>query len=420
MNYPFLPIRTVNPVAHLSQRVPRYLCFALFNAAYSGILGLVIPRLSRTALLTGIVWAMFYLATTLASLIWGYLVVRTGKRAATVLGLALGIAGMAGLAVARGPSLLLAATLLGIGGAAVQLTSALYVRAWFPQTEWDIQIGALQTWMGAGQVGGLLLVSVVGGASRGALAGAAILIGACVFALLLHAPPDTTPIHQKTRQHLTVHLLEFGSPAHVFHLAHLRLADVRGALVGPLPALLMRWGLLMLVSIPVLNLVPLLLRQDFGLSPRAISVGLAAVAAVAVGEYAPVSRASARTGASDVLRAGILLRAVGVLTLALGAWQHGPGVAALVSYGLIAAAWPPLSVASVIRVSDLATADQVEGALGMYNAVAGGARVIGSLAGGTLASRLGYGGLLGGCGAILLLLLVMPTLHTRSPPTRPD
>lgn len=379
------PVRAHRPTAPLNPKVPRYLCFALFNATYSGILGLVIPRLSRTALLTGIVWATFYLATTLASLAWGRLVVRMGKRTVTVLGLALGIVGVLTLSAARGPSLLLAAALLGVGGAAVQLTAALYVRAWFPEGEWDTQIGALQTWMGVGQVGGLLLVSVTGGASGAALFGAAILTGAFVLALLLSAPADTTPTHQKTRRHLTVHLLELGSPAHVFHLAHVRPSDLRGAFAGPLPALLIRWGVLMLVSIPVLNLVPLLLRQDFGLGPQTVSVGLAVVAAVAVGEYAPVSRASKRTGALGVLHVGILLRAVGILTLGLGAWQHGPGVVALLSYGLIAAAWPPLSVASTIRVSDLATGDQAGGALGLYNAVASGARVIGSLAGGTLA-----------------------------------
>jgi len=189
--------------------------------------------------------------------------------------------------------------------------------------------------------------------------------------------------------------------------------------VGPLSVLLIRWGVLMLVSIPALNLVPLLLRQNFGLGPHTVSVGLAVVAAVAVGEYAPVSRASKRTGALGVLRVGILLRAAGVLTLGLGAWQHGPGAAALLSYGLIAAAWPPLSVASVIRVSELARVDQAEGALGLYNAVASGARVIGSLAGGTLAHQLGYPGLLGGCGAVLLLLLVLPTPGTAAQPARP-
>ncbi len=420
MKRPSLPVNADHPVVRLGQRAPRYLSFALFNAAYSGILGLVIPRLSRTALLTGIVWATFYLATTLASLVWGHLVVRIGKRVATVLGLAIAIVGMTSLAVARGPSLLLAATLLGVGGAAVQLTSALYVRAWFPQARWDAQIGTLQTWMGIGQVGGLLLISVVGGASRGALVGMVILFGAFVLALSLHAPPDITPIDPETRHHISVQLLEVGSPTHIFHLAHLRLVDARAAFAGPLPVLLVRWGLLMLVSIPVLNLVPLLLRQGFGLSPQAISVGLAVVAAVAVGEYLPVSKVSERTGALRVLRAGILLRAVGILTLALGAWQHGPGGAALLSYGLIAAAWPPLSVASTIRVSQLATGDQAGGALGRYNAVASGARVIGSLAGGTLASRLGYPGLLCGCGVILLLLAVLPTPGALSPRTRSD
>jgi len=407
--HPFLPIGADQLAMRLGQRVPRYLPFALFNAVYSGILGLVIPRLSRTALLAGIVWATFYFATTLASLIWGYLVIRIGKRVTIVLGLALGIVGMISLSVARGPSLLFAATLLGVGGAAVQLTSALYVRAWFPQAEWDAQIGTLQTWMGVGQVGGLLLISVVGGASRGALVGAVILLGAVVLALSLHAPRDTTPIDRRTRHHLTVQFLEVGSPTHIFQLAHLRLLDVRATFGSPLPALLIRWGLLMLVSIPVVNLVPLLLRQDFGLTPQAISVGLAVVAAMAVGEYLPVSKASERMGAIRVLRGGIFLRAMGVLTLALGTWQHGPGAVALLSYALIAAAWPPLSVASTIRVSQLAMGDQADGALGMYNAVASGARVIGSLAGGTLASRLGYPGLLWGCGAILLLLLVIPT-----------
>ena len=89
------------------RHLPHYFPFAFFGAAQVGIAGLIIPRLAGTAALAGVAWAAFYLGAGVASIVWGQLALRLGRAVILRTGLVLGSAGMLGLAVARGPTVLL-------------------------------------------------------------------------------------------------------------------------------------------------------------------------------------------------------------------------------------------------------------------------------------------------------------------------
>lgn len=388
--------------------LPHYLPFAFFGAAQVGIAGLIIPRLAGTAALAGVAWATFSLGAGVASIVWGRLTLRLGRAVILRAGLVLGIAGMLGLAVARGPTIPIAAALLGAGGAGVQMTTILFIRLWYPHPQWDKEIGIVETWMGIGQVGGMLLVAATGSAHSSALLASLLSGVALLIVLPFRDPGDRRPRPRIAREHVSMQRLEQVALAPAYHLGALRRADLRILFTTPLPLLLGRWGLLMLASIPVAAFAPLLLHDTFALSGQTVSVGLAVVAAIGVAWYRPASGASHRFGATRVVYGGAFVRAAGILILALGTWLHGPGWAAFASYALFAMAWPPLSIASTIRVSDLAPPEHAGTALGLYNAIASGARVIGSAAAGLLVSRLGYAGLLAICGVIVLLTMCIP------------
>ncbi len=108
-------LQPLGPATQIGGWTPRYLPFALFNAVYSGIGGLVIARLAGDARLAGIAWASFYLGTAVASLVWGNLATRLGRKPVLVIGLVVGTIGMGSVALARGPLLPLATALLGAG-----------------------------------------------------------------------------------------------------------------------------------------------------------------------------------------------------------------------------------------------------------------------------------------------------------------
>ncbi len=377
-----------------------YVPFGLLNATIAGVLGIALPLFAREPGLASLAGALLNLGLAVGAPVAGWLsarISRVGALAGSLLG-----AGLAFLAFSLPQPVIFLSATLAVGlCASVGLTLAtLFVIGWYPKARWDAQIGWLQTWMGAGQVLGLLAASVVTGRRELAALGAGLLLMAAAWAARLpppaatgatlgpgHAarrPPRTEVVGVMTLHHLAA-----------FHPREWPILRQRAMLVFLVP-----WSLVQLGTAPLFALYPLLLRARFDL-PTSVAAGLFALAAL-VGAvlYVPAGALTKRYGAPRVLVASYAARA---LALALVAAAILLRAAPLVAGGfvLVVATWSFLAVAGNARLADLAPPNSVGAEFGAAAAVATLAKVVGNLLAGALVAGLGYGAIVGAGAALL-------------------
>jgi MFS family permease len=289
------------------------------------------------------------------------------------------------------------ALLQGSGTAVVATIASLLIVERHPANEWEERIASLQTFYGAGQVTGLLLVALVGTSllSTGLwiAAAAAGLAGAWAWATIRPTPmrgPLVPPIHAVRApgvSSLTAqghsHRMILEGLSRVLALGHARFTRF-----------LLGWLLTFGGAASIFALYPVLMSAAFGVEPRASSLAFGAAASVGLFLYAPAGRWSKRVGAGRVLRVGLLARVVASCALWLLATRllpSGSGGLALAAFAVVVLAWSLLSVSATVMTAQIA--DIGEGpAMGLFNAVTSLAAVAGSLAGGAAADAWGYPG----------------------------
>ena len=379
---------------------PWYAIYGLLGVLAAGILPMLLPQYINDAGSTasvGLVMAVLSVGGLSAPL-WGYLADKQFHKPLVLIALA--VLGVSTLLIANStsvPQWLLLAFLMGAGITAVSTVAGLLIVERHPRAEWDQRMGWLLTAFGAGQVLGLLISSLFGGAASaaGLLVGGALAILACVLAFfLLPASPAAQPKHPI---HLTTLAITFphipASPASAFHhLGQTNLKTVVKAFRTPFGLFLLGFGLLTLASGLIFTPYPLLFQTLYAIQPAASAVIFGIGATIAILWYPLAGSLGKRLGDQSLFNGALVARCLCFLAMTLLVLLTNPvfksSLAAL-SFVVMVNTWPFLSVAATVLVASLATMAEGE-AMGIYNAFSAVMATIGALLSGLLAAQFGY------------------------------
>src|SRR5271166_3170644 len=145
---------------------PWFLAYACLGVVQGGMLPLLLPLSAGGSTNAGVIVGVMNLAGLTAPF-WGHLADRRRLHRQVLL---------AGMLMVLAPLLLMPAVLglplkaalagvLGLGFAAANTVSNMFIVEVRPKEEWDARIGALQALGGLGQVSGLLIAGFIGGRS---------------------------------------------------------------------------------------------------------------------------------------------------------------------------------------------------------------------------------------------------------------
>lgn len=376
-----------------------YLAYALLGATSVGLMPILLPlEVGRAggASGVGLVMAAVNLGGLTAPL-WGALADRFRlHRALLGGGLLLTAASLAAFTVVTTlPGRVGLALVQGAGIAAASTVGNLFIVERHPRSEWDERIGWLQTFYGAGQVGGLLLaVAFVRTSLRaGLVTGSGLVALAGVLGIVMARPGPSRATVRPVVRATSLHAEPFQlSPQHLFHYVHV--GDLRGLrrqLASPFGVFLAVWLITLAGSTAFFSLYPVLMQRVYAASPAVSSMAFALAAALGLGLYSPAGRWSERLGPARVLRSGLALRTLAFCALAALAFGAvaGRGWGALAGFIVVVLAWSLLTVSGTSLAALLSPVGEGAG-LGVYSATSSLAGVTGALLGGAIAGGWGY------------------------------
>jgi MFS family permease len=398
---------------------PWFTPFALVNGAGVGLSPILLPVVAAKDGVghVGVVMGAFNLgalaaplAGSLADRFRSYRVLAAAAAAVTSLALA--------LFPWAGPG---AQVLLGLGegagfAAALTIANILIVER-RPQAEWNTRLGWLETTLSVGQAGALFLAAWLSGlgARSALLAGAIVPAAAVPLALVLiprARPAALGPGRASHHLAFNGQVGEWGpaSPSRVHHLHQRRRppAGARALLGGGFGWMLAAWVPSYAGAAVVFSLYPVLFLHAFGVTTTASALAFAATVLISLPLYVLAGRVSQRRGPATVIAAALALRVILLSALAaFAAARHIGAIMPLAAFAGIMFAWSFLSVASPGLTGRLKPAAEGD-AQGLLNASSGLAGLLGSVAGGLIASRWGYpAALAAGAGAVALGLAIL-------------
>jgi MFS family permease len=346
--------------------------------------------------------------------------------------------------------------LFPLAGSAVQLLLALANGAGFAgavtianlliverrrKAEWNSRLGWLETVLGVGQGAALLLASWLStlSADKALLVGAFVPAAAIPLAAVLvpdgsarppqpevpaqPAVPAQPSIERVERtQYRLAHaglVGEWGpaSPSRAHNLRRRRpFAGFRTVLGGGFGWMLAAWAPAYAGTAIVFSLYPVLFSRSFGVAPQTSALAFAVIVFVSLPLFILAGRVAQRRGPAIAMTGGMGARVILLGLLAgLAAAGHVPRILPLAAFAGILFAWSFLSVASPALTGQLVP--NAEGdAQGMLNATSGIAGLIGSVAGGEVASAWGYpAALAAGAAAVAVGLLIFVCTIARRP-----
>lgn len=321
---------------------------------------------------------------------------------------------------------LLLALANGAGFAGAVTIANLLIVERHPKAEWNARLGWLETVLGVGQGCALLLASWLStlSADQALLVGAVVPAAAVPLAAVLvrdvppsqpaapsqpaqpsrQAPPSqqAQPSQQapQTPPDAGHHLAQAGfvgewgpaSPSRVHHLwRHRRpFAAVQNVFGGGFGWMLAAWAFAYAGTAVVFSLYPVLFQHSFGVPPQTSALAFAVIVFVSLPLFVQAGRIAQRRGPAIVMAAAMGARVILLGLLAgFAAAGHIPYVLPLAAFAGILFAWSLLSVASPALTGQLVPGAEGD-AQGMLNAASGLAGLVGSIAGGQVASAWGY------------------------------
>ena len=401
---------------------PWYFSYALLGVMLAGLAPILLPlAVSRTGspAEVGLVMAAFNLGG-LAAPLWGGLADRYRlHRLLLVGGLLMAAAGMAFFAFSQSAGAWLALAIVqGIGVAAASTVANLFIVEQHDRAEWDVRIGWLQTFYGAGQVAGLLAAGLLSRSnlSLGLLVAAGVAALAALLGWLTTRTPPKSLEPRPVLLHPIRHVeLAMNSPQRMYHLINLKGLKQFGTVLrssfGLFTAL---WFISFAGAAGVFSLFPVWMEKVYAVNSTVSSTGFALAAGLGLALYTPSCNWTRQFGAGPVLRIGLGVRLLAFLgLLVLGVSGLALGWLALVLFMLIVLAWSPITVSGTDWAARLSTIGEGEG-LGIFNASTAVAGVAGSILGGWAAGQWGYPAVsvLGAAGVVIGLVL-----STRMPRT---
>lgn len=285
-----------------------------------------------------------------------------------------------------------AALVMGGTGAAAGTLAGMFVVEPNPQSEWDVRISWFRLVYGAGQVLGLVIAAVA--ATRAEIGwlvtGVLVLVGCVLGPLRLpKLGPVRAPAHAEPSPVSTGRGVGVGGWA--VHRHRSPITALKAGLGGGFGLMLVVWFLTMTGVQTFFNVVPLVMRDAFGVDATISSLEFLAGAVIGTLVYPACGRLAARRGPGTVFVMGqtAMVLAFGAMTvMSLTGWAGGSAVgsAALV---LAAAAYSFLVVAATMLLAGLSPAGQ-GAAMGLLNALIAAGAVIGAVVPSFVAQRFGY------------------------------
>lgn len=400
---------------------PWYFSYALQGAAVAGLIPILLPvfvNQSGNASDVGYVMAAFSLGGLTAPF-WGELADRH-RLHRVLLAAGLLLTGITLLAFAFSASLagwLSLAFLQGSGFGAAATVANLFIVENHPKAEWDERIGWLQTFYGAGQVGGLLLSAGLTGLRlrSGLFLAAGFNLLAFVIAWWKAPAPANLPLPRPVLRHAPRHAdWPIGSPQRLYHVTIGALRELTGAAASTFGVFLLAWVLSFAGTAVVFSQYPVLMHTAYGIGTTSSSLAFGAAAALGLLLYAPAGRWSDRRSPRSVVQMGLVLRLAAIAAMLAVMVVHRLEWLSLVAFAVIVIAWSLLSVSSTGLVARISPVGEGSG-LGIFNAATAVAGVIGAAVGGWVAGRWGYRAALELATAGSLLGLILTFVRSRSP-----
>lgn len=292
------------------------------------------------------------------------------------------------------------ALLAGLGVGDIATVAPLFVVDFTPEFEWDLRIGWLQGFNGAGQLIGLLLAGLIahgplayGFWAASAFSGLALFVGQIGLPSGGHRrrvrpPPlawgDLTGRFQPETP-------VGGLLQHSHHLAQAALRRLPKSSGHEFGRFLLSWALLNFGVAPFFAYYPLLMQNSYGIDPTATALLYALSAGVGVALFVLSGRIAQRSGPRLVFQLGLAARMSGFVVLAvlsLMTWSGEP-IAAMLGFAAIMLAWPILSVSGTDLAARLTPIGE-GAAMGLLAASNALATLLGTFLAGPIVEWLGF------------------------------
>lgn len=389
---------------------PWYLAYLFLGVITAGMVPVLLPLMMVTVShqLSIVAYVMGgYNLGLLTSPLWGWLAERYKLyRLLFFAGFAVVGAATAAMPLLTGiGSWAPAAFAIGAGSAGAATVASLFIVDFAPPAEWEPRIGYLQSFNGAGQVGGLLLA----GAFAHGLLSVGLWVGALLAIPAMLVGHAGLPIARQVRAagerraHIHAHLnmralaafphLNFLSGVgYHFHVINLRgLRKLPNALGTPFGRFMASWFMLALGVAAFFTYFPVMLAKSYHMGANVSSLIYAIAAAAGIALFILASRWAERYGSGHVYQLGLWLRLIGfallIVPFLFPLGDSFPVAAA--GFVLIVVAWPLLSVAGTGLAAHLAPFSE-GAAMGLFNGALAFGTVIGTFASGPLVRDLGF------------------------------
>lgn len=382
-----------------------YIAYAVLGLVQNGVAPILLPLSAKHGFEAGLTYSAFSLSGLAAPVLGAWSDRHHRHRALLVGGLIVAaVALFAFPFVSALASRLGLAAVAGLGVIAASTVGTMFIVEVAPASEWDQRIGALQSWISAGQVVGLILAGLLAlSRPRAAFetSAAALLLGALIA--WQYAPAPAQPIARSAVAPKPLVGGEAGAVHRQFHRISLR--GLRALLDLPSGALLRFLGVWLLsytATNGISTMLPVAMTHEYGTSALVPSAIYAAGIALSLPLYRPVGRWEARASAPRVLLTGfagraVLLAAMAVLGFIHGGWTVWAILAAFAGTQVI---WPLLAVSGNTLSVTLDPTRRGEG-VGLLNASNAAGATIGGIVGGLLVEDVSYAALCAvGCVAV--------------------
>jgi len=355
---------------------------------------MVLPLLAATVVRAGWLFALLNLGVMLGAPLWGRLVGRVRLDVLEFASVGGVLMAWAAITWADPRGLLAFAFLLGLFGAGMVTLAPCCITCAYPPSMWDTQIARMQTWMMVGQSLGLLVAFLAPVPHLGV-----------VFAIvaLLATLPSYLPrismigsLHRPCIEPASLMVASDWSSSFSLELVWIR----------RLLPLFATWYIATFAAAPLYALYPLLMRSRLGIDPRGASLVFALASLLAIGFSEALVHLSARHSVGSILRSGLGLRLAGVLLMA-GALGVGRGFFGALAFIVFVNGWIAVSVGFNAALSERTPSVSQGAAFGLAIGLMSIAVILGSILGGQVAQRFGYGVMLIAASGFLLLALVI-------------
>jgi MFS family permease len=406
---------------------PWYLGYGFQGALALGLVPILLPlfvSLQGNAFQAGLVVAAFYFGQLWAPLLgsisdrwqWHFGVYTAGY-------ICLG-AGLVCFPLTHDLSLwLLLAFIQGLGVAATNTTSGMYIVEHFPKSQWNGRIGLLQTIYGSGQTLGLLLAAVVSHEVEVAMIIAGLLMVPGLFLGIIKLPhlAASKKTIQKTPKHQYSYGAAFGITPLLRHYYSIGLNACKSLFNikrHPFGIYILSWFLIMMGNWLIYNLYPLLMLHLYHIPANLASLYFGLGAFLGIFAYPGSSALAKKIGEMPVLIGGSGLCLISLSGMTVLGFTQIAGLNFIlvpVFFVLLPLAWSPLIVIGMALTPKLSDLKQGE-SLGIFNASTAAASLVSALLAGLIAHRWGYAELvvtalvITVCGVVLQGVLVKKNL----------